>query len=404
MAVDGAVKEKKKKKRKENELAVTAEDAGTKNMTKYQHASVQTTIKTEQSEVNICEVDQHEYKNAEKKKKKKKIKEEKVEENDIVVLCCDATVQTAVKTELLEMNISEGGLEKSDDLPRKEKKKKKKKKDKAEKVDGECLQESRIKKVKKKKDKQMEASVTESGELKKKKKKHIELKELVDVSHSEKINKKKKKKKKHSQDEEQNPESEDGEVKRKRKKADKHIKTEECTEEPTKKKKKKEKNASLKTENYEERVNGEKEKKVKNKKETLSPVEEEMNDINTEKKSKKKKKRLENLDEGQREGPAPVNRTKAKTGDVIEKISSKHQKKIKMEVDDVMDEELQENKIKQHKNKSTEKVKNTHFNDSDVMFKHCYELALYLIVFSLSIIREMLCSCQRSPEIRMRFL
>lgn len=348
MAVDGEIKEKKKKKKiKEEEVEETAKEGGTKNKSKYQHASVQT---TEQSWGNICEEEQHEY-DAPEKKKKKKIKEEKVEANDLFALCCDASVQTAVKTEQLEIDISEGGQEKSD-LPQKEKKKKRKIKKESEhlqenvieiseaeeKMDEECL-------VKKKKRKKKETKVKE---------------EEIDVGHYEKIDKKKKKKRKNMEDEEQNPESEDGEVKKTRKKTEANVK-EEREEKQTEKKKKKEKNTNLKTENNEARVKGDKEKKVKTKKEKSAPIEEEMS-VNTEKKSKKKKKRLENLDEGQRMQDA---RTKAKTGDVIgEMMSSKHKmkKNIKLEVDVVteMEEELHDKKTKHDKNKSREK--------SDVVF------------------------------------
>lgn len=347
MAVDGTIKEKKKK----------IKEGGTKSIAQYHPTSVQTNVKTEQSE-------QHEY-DATKKKKKKKIKEEKVKENNLVF--CEASAKTAVKTEPMEINSGKRGQEEND-VPQKKKKKKNKKEMEyiqeevmEIKMDGDHLEESRVKKVKKKRDKQMEVNVTETGEIKKKKKKkEVEVKEEeVDVGNNGEIDKKKKKKRRNIEDEVRNPKAEDGEIKKKRKKTEAHVKTEESQacigDEPTKKKTKKEKNTSLKTESNVECV----EEKVKTKKKKkFAPVEEDVEEMNAH---KKKKKRLESIDEG----PARLNGMKEKanvTGDVIGKVKTSDQKKkknFKVKVDDVTEkikEELVEKKrSKKDRNESTEK-------------------------------------------------
>uniref|UniRef100_A0A673HDQ7 Lysine-rich nucleolar protein 1-like n=1 Tax=Sinocyclocheilus rhinocerous TaxID=307959 RepID=A0A673HDQ7_9TELE len=229
MVVDGATKEKKKKK---------VQDAGDTRV-----MSVQTDVKNETLDVNIRDGEKRESDGAEKKRKKKKKVKEDVEANSPV--CYDASVQTSVKTERSDINISAA--------PEKTKKKKI--------ASGDHL-------VSKKQGREEEVEAIK----KKKKKKQVEIKkEEADLGHSVEIVKKKKKKRKIDEDvaeEEQNKEFEGGELKKKRKKQ------KECKQEAVKKKRRKKSSAV-----------------------------EEPDDISSseklEKKSKKLKKKLKGVDEGE---------------------------------------------------------------------------------------------------------
>ncbi|XP_043095525.1 lysine-rich nucleolar protein 1 isoform X2 [Puntigrus tetrazona] len=249
MAVDGSTKEKKKKKKVKSEV----QDAGDANVTVCHDVSVQTGVKKEEPlEVNIRDGEKLGSNAAGKKKRMKKKAKEKEEANGAV--CCDASIQTTVKTESSNINVSEA--------PEKTKKKKKKKvKEKAEEIqkgarvgeDGGCL-------VSKKPGYEEEVD----GAKKKKKKKTLEVKEEADLGHDVEMVKKKKKKRTIDDVAEQEPNTGGGEMKKKRKK---------------------------------QKEAGECEKKVKKKGKKKSSVEEEPDEISSNKKKKKEKKKSKKLEE-----------------------------------------------------------------------------------------------------------
>ncbi|XP_016369668.1 lysine-rich nucleolar protein 1-like isoform X2 [Sinocyclocheilus rhinocerous] len=173
MVVDGATKEKKKKK---------VQDAGDTRV-----MSVQTDVKNETLDVNIRDGEKRESDGAEKKRKKKKKVKEDVEANSPV--CYDASVQTSVKTERSDINISAAP----------EKTKKKKKKKKKRKIDEDVAEEEQNKEfeggeLKKKRKKQKECK--QEAVKKKRRKKSSAVEEPDDISSSEKLEKKSKKLKK----------------------------------------------------------------------------------------------------------------------------------------------------------------------------------------------------------------
>ncbi len=183
MAVDGATKEKKKKKKVKFE---DVQDEGhTHVMEVCRDVSVQTVVKKEEPlDVNIRDGGKRASDAAEKKKKKKKVKEEG-EANSPV--CCNASVQTTVKTQRSDTHIR--------DAPEKKKKKKKIKEEEEhirEEVivieDGDHL----VSKKKKAKKQGYEEEV--EGVKKKKKKKEVEAKEEeADLGHGVEIVKKEEK-------------------------------------------------------------------------------------------------------------------------------------------------------------------------------------------------------------------
>ncbi|KAI2668101.1 G-protein coupled receptor family C group 5 member B [Labeo rohita] len=305
MAVDGVSKEKKKKKKLKVE---DVQDAGDTNVMVCHDVSVQTIVKKEEPlDTNIRDGEKWESDAGEKKKKKKKKLKEETEADSV---CCDASVQTAVKTEHSDVNIS--------DAPEKTKKKKKKKiKQEAEQIqeDGDHL----VSKKKKAKKQGYEDEV--EGIKKKKKKKEVEVKEdKADLGHSVDIVKKKKKKRKSDDDvaeQEQNAELEDGEIKKKRKK---QKEADECEEEEQKVKKKKKKKKSSGEEEPDE----------------------------TEEKSRKLKKKLQSVDEGESHPHANGGRKSSS--------DKKMKKKIKAVADD--EEELVgKKKSKDDRKKTPEKAK-----------------------------------------------
>lgn len=314
MAVDGATKEKKKKKKVKLEDAQYTGDA---NVPACHDVSVQTVVKKEEPLIiNIRDGEKRGSDAAEKKKKKKK----KMKEDVDSPVCCNAAVQTTVKTESSDINIS--------DAPEKTKKKKKKKiKEDAERIqeegivseDGDHL----VSKKKKAKKQGYEEEV--EGIKKKKKKKEAEVKEEeADLGHCVEMVKKKKKKRKIDDvaEREQNTESADGRIKKKRKKQ-KEADACEGVEQKAKKKKKKK-----------------------------SSAEEEPDEISSKKKSKKLKKKLKSVDEGESRPHA--------NGGQERPSDEKMKKKVKERTDDVI--EIQEEPAgkkgrKDDRNKTPEKIK-----------------------------------------------
>lgn len=318
MAVDRATKEKKKKKK------VKLEDVQDKGVTACHDVSVQTVVKKEEPLIiNIRDGEKQESDAAEKKKKKKKKMKEEVEANSPV--CCNAAVQTTIKPESSDINIS--------DAPEKTKKKKKKKiKEEAEQIQEEVIVsvdgDHLVSKKKKAKKQGYEEEV--EGVKKKKKKKEVEVEEEeADLGHSVELVKKKKKKRKIDDvaEQEQNTELADGQIKKKRKKQ-KEADACEVVEQKVKKKKKK------------------------------SSAEEEPDEIRSnqkaEKKKKKLKKKLKSVDEG--ESHPHTNGAQERPSDK----KMKKKKKIRARTDDVI--EIQEEPTgkkgrKEDRNKTPEKIK-----------------------------------------------
>ncbi|KAK2909347.1 hypothetical protein QQF64_000530 [Cirrhinus molitorella] len=243
MAVDGATREKKKKKKKIKVEDV--QDAGDMDVMVCHDVSVQTVVKKEEPlDVNIRDGEKLESKK--KKKKKKKLKEEEEAESPV---CCHTSVQTTVKTECSDIKISETKKKKKKKIKQEaeqiqedgnhlvSKKKKAKKQGYEDEVEGikkkkkvkerEADLEHSVEIVKKKKKRKIDVAEQEQnteladGEMKKRKKQ----KEADECEEEEQKVKKKKKKKKSSAEEEPDEITSNKRPEEKRKKLKKKLKS-----------------------------------------------------------------------------------------------------------------------------------------------------------------------------------
>ncbi|KAF4118263.1 lysine-rich nucleolar protein 1 [Onychostoma macrolepis] len=312
MAVDRVTKEKKKKKKVKLE---DVQNAGDTNAMVCHDVSVQTVVKKEEPlDVSIRDGEKRESDAAEKKKKKKKKVKAEVEANSPV--CCDTSVQTTVKTESSDINIS--------DAPEKTKKKKKKKiKEEAEHIQEEVIVsedgDHLVSKKKKAKKKGYEEEVEDIKKKKKKKEEQVK-EEEADLGHSAEMVKKKKKKRKIDESE-----LADGEMKKRKKQ--KEVDACEEVEEKVKKKNKKKKSSA----------EGEPDEISSNKK--------------PEKKSKKLKKKLKSVAEGESRPHA--------NGGQETSPDKKMKKKIKARTDavtEIQQKPARKKGSKEHRNKTPEKV------------------------------------------------